>query len=98
MLKLTVLLAVGVLFNITNALGQNAASNKQRAYIMLSCYSDGCTYSAIQNKIKIRDTANGTLIGATATECETSHKNKPETYTCKKSESRLTLRVTKIRR
>ncbi len=45
----------------------------------------GCIWSALSSKIIIERNANGTLVGATTAECETSHPNGryPKTYSCR---------------
>src|SRR3974390_291758 len=65
-------------------------SNKQGPYVIVGCYSESCTYSSIQSRMNIKETSNGTFVGASATECETFHHDKPERYTCRRPESHVT--------
>jgi hypothetical protein len=69
-----------------------AAAPERSKYLQLNCHMDECFWSAIQSKLIISTNANGSLIGATANECSTTHRNGeyPKRYTCRASETSVT--------
>jgi hypothetical protein len=58
-------------------------------YVQTNCHMNVCNWSALSGKIIIEKNANGTLVGPTAVECETSHPNGryPKTYSCRDADA-----------
>jgi hypothetical protein len=54
-------------------------------YLRLSCQMGRCLWSAVDEKFVVKEAANGRLVHASMSECETSHDSS-EKYGCKGSE------------
>jgi hypothetical protein len=56
-------------------------------YVQTNCHMGECSWSAMTSKIVIETSPNGSLVGATFDECQTTHRGRyPKRYSCRPSE------------